>query len=359
MIERLYIDNFRCLVNFEWRPGRVALMLGENGSGKTSIIDVLWALRRIVVEEEEVGVVCSGDTLTRWEKRIDQTFELDIRLGDDLIRYRLVLRHERRGKVRVQEESVSLFAVQVAKFTEGILRFETGAGDPVTLKTRETRSSLPVVTPASDEGPVHALVGFLDELWVVSPDPRAMTGSAEKIEPALDTDCANFAGWWRGASGMNPEGVAGAREDLAQAFGLANIGVPRGSTRLVATLEGEGASYSVDFDELSDGQRQLVVLYTLLRVVAPSASLICFDEPDNYVSLAEIEPWLALMVDAAMPEGGPQVVFVSHHPELLNQLAPDYGTRFFRRGGATRHEPFRGIQGLSSAEVVARGWDEP
>jgi len=44
MLKRLYVDNFRCLVNFELRLDRVNLLLGENGTGKTSVFDVLYRL---------------------------------------------------------------------------------------------------------------------------------------------------------------------------------------------------------------------------------------------------------------------------------------------------------------------------
>gem|GEM_PF-6864186 len=51
-------------------------------------------------------------------------------------------------------------------------------------------------------------------------------------------------------------------------------------------------------------------------------------------------------------------MLISHNSELINQLAPVHGARFFRKnGGPTRVEPFRGAEGLNSAEVVARGWD--
>jgi hypothetical protein len=63
------------------------------------------------------------------------------------------------------------------------------------------------------------------------------------------------------------------------------------------------------------------------------------------------------VIDEALTSGGPQVWFVSHHPELLNRLAPSYGSRFFRHeDGPVRVEPFKGAPGLSAAEAVAREW---
>jgi len=46
-LSRLYINNYRCFVNFELRPGGRSLLLGYNGTGKSSIFDVLAALQDI------------------------------------------------------------------------------------------------------------------------------------------------------------------------------------------------------------------------------------------------------------------------------------------------------------------------
>ncbi len=36
MIKRLYVDNYKCLVNFELPLQDLTLLLGPNGVGKTS-----------------------------------------------------------------------------------------------------------------------------------------------------------------------------------------------------------------------------------------------------------------------------------------------------------------------------------
>jgi AAA15 family ATPase/GTPase len=48
MLTRIYIDNFKCFVNFEYKPAQRQLILGSNGAGKSSLLDALLFLRRIV-----------------------------------------------------------------------------------------------------------------------------------------------------------------------------------------------------------------------------------------------------------------------------------------------------------------------
>ena len=50
MISRIYIDNYKCFTNFEYRPGALQLLLGANGTGKTGVFEVLKALRGFIVD---------------------------------------------------------------------------------------------------------------------------------------------------------------------------------------------------------------------------------------------------------------------------------------------------------------------
>jgi predicted ATPase len=45
MLARLYATNYRCLVNFEFHPTSKQLIIGRNGAGKTTVLDVLAMLR--------------------------------------------------------------------------------------------------------------------------------------------------------------------------------------------------------------------------------------------------------------------------------------------------------------------------
>jgi hypothetical protein len=94
-------------------------------------------------------------------------------------------------------------------------------------------------------------------------------------------------------------------------------------------------------DEIFDGQRALVALYSLIRLASGQGYTLFLDEPDNYVALAEIQPWLIDLADAC---GGniPQAVLCSHHPELIDYLGAD-------RGVFLEHE----LSGVTRAKALA------
>jgi ABC-type uncharacterized transport system ATPase subunit len=97
----------------------------------------------------------------------------------------------------------------------------------------------------------------------------------------------------------------------------------------------------------------------ILHFLLAKGSTVILDEPDNFVSLREIQPWLMAVADA-VEEGQGQILLISHHPEVLNQWAPRNGVQFVRDGiGPVRVEEFRGDPGncLPPSELIARGWE--
>jgi ATPase subunit of ABC transporter with duplicated ATPase domains len=113
------------------------------------------------------------------------------------------------------------------------------------------------------------------------------------------------------------------------------------------------------FNELSDGQRCLICLYTILHFVLAKGSTVVLDEPDNFISLREIQPWLMAVTDSVEENQG-QVLLISHHPEAINQWVPRNGVQFVREGaGPVRVVEFRAstVGSLLPSELVARGWE--
>jgi predicted ATPase len=195
-------------------------------------------------------------------------------------------------------------------------------------------------------------------------------GSTTEIEEGqVSLNLSNFPSWYRHLSLARPEAVEEVRRDLSQVIeGFSNLKlVPSGEA--VYTLKAairvddpsRKASAEYSFDEISHGQRILITLYTLLHAGLDSPdAIVCIDEPDNFVALSEIQPWLTKAVEMAETSKS-QLLLVSHHPEVLNQLARDHGLIFTRsNGGPTRIAKFEADKNsaLTPSEVIARGWEK-
>lgn len=112
--------------------------------------------------------------------------------------------------------------------------------------------------------------------------------------------------------------------------------------------------------ELSEGQRVLIGLYAVMHFALKPGTTVCFDEPDNFIALGEVQPWLSRVLDQTEDDSGSQVLIVSHHPELLNRMAFKEGILIDRPAGRhARARPFDDPSqtGLSAAELVLRGWE--
>jgi recombinational DNA repair ATPase RecF len=91
MLTRLEIDNFRCFEGFVWEPTRKQLILGANGCGKSSMMDALTNLRRLVAGGSKADELFQMKHRTRWLDRPEQKFSLRAAIGKSVFAYTLVI----------------------------------------------------------------------------------------------------------------------------------------------------------------------------------------------------------------------------------------------------------------------------
>jgi recombinational DNA repair ATPase RecF len=89
VIRRLYVNNFRCLENFELPiSGRTsALLIGKNGSGKTTISLALQILQKIAQDTNRVGALVKPKDLVRSRTDVPMRFEIEVELEGRIYEY--------------------------------------------------------------------------------------------------------------------------------------------------------------------------------------------------------------------------------------------------------------------------------
>jgi predicted ATPase len=174
-----------------------------------------------------------------------------------------------------------------------------------------------------------------------------------------------MASWYRRLIEADPDGNdayrASMREVLAGFLNLRFSSEDDGVKKLRAdfTSPAQG-KVTFSLHELSDGQRYLIAIYMILHFLIVKGHTVFLDEPDSCVSLREIQPWL-LAAEDAVEESKGQLILISHHPEILNYWAREYGLLFSREeNGHVRTKPYREVAdtGLDPAETIARGWED-
>ena len=143
----------------------------------------------------------------------------------------------------------------------------------------------------------------------------------------------NFVEWYWSVAQKNIGSVVRLFEELKEVLpGFESLSmIESGENARVLKAEfhsrtGDRRLNQYSFDQLSDGQRFLVALYSLLylvdddRLTEGHRRSLFIDEPDNYLSLREVQPWLAQVVGAC-GEALEQAVVISHHPKTIDYLA--------------------------------------
>lgn len=356
MLTQLFVDNYKALVNFSLDLPRQVLLMGVNGTGKTSVFEAFDILRQLVLGG---SVLVPSTTLTRWQDSDTQTFRIDATIDEHAYRYEVKIRHRREaGDCRVHSERLdwdnaqSLFAAEQGKAQ--LYRDDGSKGPEVLADSR--RSSLPIIAGRPDNKKLTRFVEWLGkEALICRINPAVMGPISEADSPYLDTDLSNFASWWRHLHDEDSEANVELRRYLEDAIpgfrGLEFRKVTEKAKRLTAKL----GEKSYGFDELSEGQRVLIVLYSLLVFSRNRRLTLLLDEPDNFLSPREIQPFYNAVEAVDLL----QIVMITHHPTLTNLMAGG-GARVFRRGVNTpaQIEPFQAPPGgsLTASEYVARGF---
>jgi len=391
MVKRLYADNFRCLVNFELKFDRVNLLLGGNGTGKTTVFDVLYRLQQFLDGNAKVLAVFPSTELTRWQMIPDpgyptqsygvspsakqpqwesgatQRFELDLQAGIASYGYSLVVEHdEDRRRARIKSETLLLDGKKLFHFQEGNAElyhddFTPGPQYPFDW----TQSGVGVLQPRLDNKKLTRFRKEVQKIIIAGIHPMRMSSESREEESALSRNMENFVSWYRFLSQEHQGAMLALFEELKKvipgfnSFSVKEAGEARVLKVMLEKPGGNGRPLLYDFSELSDGQRALIALYAVLFGLKDEGVSLFLDEPDNFVALREIQPWLTALTDCC-GEGVEQAVLISHHPEIIDYLALPSGRWFDRdNNGPSRvgEKPKTQVEGLKPSESMARGWE--
>lgn len=369
MLRRVYVDNYKCLVNFDLPLQELSLLLGPNGVGKTSVLDVMFSLRQLLggVAKVTDTDIFPTRTLTSWQSQDIQVFEVDVTLQDEELTYRLEVEHERpTKKARIILERLTAHKQPLFSFERGKVHlYRDDHTEGPQYSADWTESALARVPSHGEKNRrLTAFLDFVRKIMVCGLHPASFRTESTSEDSLLNRDASNFAAWYRHALQERPDLVpkfTKALQEVIDGFvGIRLVRVGQETRALMVAFQEQKERYELRFDEISDGQRALIVLYALVHLAAGQGYTLFLDEPDNYVALTEIQPWLIELADSC-GETLPQAVLCSHHPELIDYLGDDRGTLLKREasGVIKVEKPNRKLieGGLKLSEIVARGWE--
>jgi predicted ATPase len=357
------------------------LLIGGNGSGKSTVFEVLKAICDVALGKESLDSKFSSSTLTAWQRVPKQYFELALEIGGDEYEYMLMIEHDKAKKlVRVEKEELYINKqplLQVERGEAQLFRDDESVGPK--YPTDWKRSTLPALNPRNDNKKLTRFKEALRRIVVLKVIPATViiNDDSEQEDDSPAEYFSNFVSWYRYLTRYGNI-IADFQNDLKEILEgfshLQNEKVGIGKDALKFHFQWEGMQKTVSFylSELSEGQRMLIALYSLFYIPPPSEEdpetavseyALFLDEPDNFISLREIQPWL-VSLERLVEDGKLQAGIISHHPEVIDYILIP-GNRVAQTIAFARdHGTVVRIQkiipntedSLSPSELFARDW---
>jgi AAA15 family ATPase/GTPase len=367
MLKRIYIDNFRCLVNFDLNVDAINLILGANGSGKSTVFEVLQKIQAFVSGDSKLETIFKSTDCTRWQISPLQRFELEILGNGGSYKYELGIGYDRE-KCRVEYERLWFDKEPLLKFELGEVRlYRDNYSEGPKYPFDWSQSMLPSLMPRNDNTKLTWFKERMQRFIIVKIVPSLMVDETSQEEINLTSNMENYASWYRYLSEdqSNIIEVGNALKEVLDGFSTFTFKQVTEKNKILV-LKFTGGNDNKKFieyrlSELSDGQRTLIALYTMLAGTKHKDYTLCIDEPENFLALAEIQPWLIQLYDLCS-DSELQSLLISHHPELINYLlASPIGYWFDRQSNAPVRVKKIDRQtgdnsGLPISELIARGW---
>jgi predicted ATPase len=364
MLKRLYIDNFRTLVNFEINFDEINLLLGGNGAGKSTVFEVLLAIKIFIGGySNTIEGVLPSFKCTRWQNVPIQSFEMEIEGNGGKYKYKLEIEHNQENSY-VRYEHLWFDNIPLLVFDRG--NAQVCDDDLVVVKYPlfNLLQSFLLLIPSDHHTKLTWFKNYVAKFMIVKIVPSAMIGQSNQQSSQLGFYVENFVSWYYYISqdqGKIIEVTNGLREVLD---GFVNFRFEKYSEKSVVLKAIFGSdmdrkkTIEYYFDELSDGQKVLIALYTILYYTQSEGYTLFIDEPENFLALPEIQPWLIKLYDLCS-DRQLQAVLISHHPELINYLLVSPIGWWFERP-SNLHTRVKRISheltGLPISELISRGW---
>ena len=366
MITRLRVKNYRCFEDFDWTPDQICLLIGQNGTGKSTLFGLLEGLRGMLVGKRSIESLFNPESIYRAAPTgVELQIRLEISHSGANFAYELKITFDKGFVQQSILETLTRGGRSVIESSDGQV-VQNREDLPIEFSLQPGNSAVGTVGDLKGENSLSLFREAIQGLFAFFPNPARIKSSGDtRIHDRLKPDASNLIGWLRSIEHFDSPIFSKFESELKellpglQKLFFAEIGDQDERLKLNYFDSPGEFGYYFDFGELSDGQKILVALCALVWLSKPQPAVLLLDEPENFLALAEVQPLINALLDAAQ-EHGTQLIIASHHPELFNALAKDYGIVLSRgEHGRIGWKRFRDVEeyGLSPAEVIARGWE--
>jgi ABC-type Mn2+/Zn2+ transport system ATPase subunit len=332
MFKRIYVHNFRCLENFALPVGNKssALLLGKNGSGKSTVSFALALLQKLARGTNRVAQLVKPKDFFLGRTDAPMRFEVDVELGGQLYQYSLALELPPGFReLRVLSEQLMVAGQPVYSREHARVALMRKAQEPrAEFGIDWHMIALPIIQEQSETDPVFLFKRWLARSVIIAPIPCLITGesSGETLEP--DRDVQNLGAWFAGLIAHSPAAYATIdgylKNDVLHDFWDVKNPIVGGETRsLMVQYRHESSSHTLPFMTLSDGEKCFFICALVLAANAAYGPIFCFwDEPDSHLAIDEVGHFITAL-RRSFENGGGQVLMTSHNSETIRRFSDE------------------------------------
>lgn len=308
------------------------LLIGKNGSGKTTVGLALEILQKIGRGTNRVGDLVKPKDFAGGRTDVPMRFEIEIALEGKNYEYVIAFELPAGFKeLRVLDEKFTVSGMPV--YSREIAQ--------VRLARKEAKFpvdwhlvALPLVQEQSPQDPLYIFKQWLRRMLILRPIPSLIQGDSrlETLEPSLQV--TDFGAWFAGLLAYAPSAWAKIDAYLKQVVpDLKDIKNPVIGTdfrSLVVQFSAEQGGLTIPFEDLSDGEKCFMICALVLAANDAYGPLLCFwDEPDNYLAIDEVGHFV-MALRRAFQAGG-QFIATSHNSEAISSFSDENTFLLYRK----------------------------
>ena len=338
MIRRLYVHNFRCLENFELPilGHSSVLLIGKNGSGKTTVGLALEILQKIARGTNRVGNLVKPTDLTRGGKDVPVRFEIEVKLGAKIYEYVVAFEFPEGFKeLRVLEEKLAVGGNPVYTRQKALVHLaKMGLEKEAKFLIDWHLVALPIVQEQSPNDPLFIFKQWLAHILILRPIPGLILGDSKKETLQPNIQVTDFGAWFAGLLAHAPAAYTQIDGYLRQVMpdlkDIRNPVIGADSRSIVVQFSNDQGSLSLPFEDLSDGEKCFMICALVLAANKAYGPVLCFwDEPDNYLALDEVGHFVLALRKAFQSSG--QFIATSHNPEAIRRFSEENTLVLYRK----------------------------
>ncbi len=358
VIRRFHVHNYRCLENFELSLGSnqsAALLMGKNGTGKSTVRNALEVLQRVGRGDTRVGTLVPPDAIAWGRAEVPLRFEVEIDVAGRVYVYSLAFELPKGFKeLRIFEEKLTadgetVFHREMAK----VRLVRAGRDSDATFNVDWHIVALPVLQDRGGDDPIAVVRRWLAEMVLIEPVPSLIKGESRESNEksrAPSSSLENLGDWFTNLvagypaaygpleaflKGLMPDLKAIRNPEKAPGYRSLELEFSKGTRNLM-----------VPFADLSSGEKCFFAGALVIAAKESGGARFCFwDEPDSHWALNEVGDFVIALRKAF--ETGGQFIATSHNPETIRHFSLDNTLLLHRR---SHLEPTQ-VRPLSELEI--------